>query len=104
MRRFVVTGPPDSGKTTYVKSHKADNAVVWDADDIVRVMCGAERHQWPIYMRTIIAAMLAGFVASVQRCPTIPEVWIIITDTTQAEQVAARINGRIVRCAADVMG
>jgi hypothetical protein len=38
--RFVVCGPPASGKTTWVSLRRQPGDVVWDFDDVVAVMTG----------------------------------------------------------------
>ena len=95
VKRVVVTGPPNSGKTTYVNRYKGPGATVWDADDIVFVMCGAKRHEWPDYMRFVIGAMLDGFVKALE-FNTCNETWIIITDAAKAADVARRLGAEVI--------
>lgn len=93
--RVVVTGPPGSGKTSYVNEHKSKGAVVWDADDIVKVMCGAERHQWPNYMMMAIREMRIAFVRTMSRSMC-GELWVIVTDEGKAVAVAKQLNASLV--------
>ena len=41
-KRYVIYGPPCSGKTTWVKERAADNDFVWDFDRVARKMFGRD--------------------------------------------------------------
>lgn len=43
MTRFVICGPPGSGKTTWVRERARPGDLVWDFDDVAAVVanCGA---------------------------------------------------------------
>lgn len=94
-KRVVVTGPPGSGKTTYVTEHKQRNATVWDADDIVHTMTGADRHHWPQHMYVAIPSMLDGLARAMQHTDC-DELWIIASDAARAHEIARRIGAQII--------
>jgi ATP-dependent Clp protease protease subunit len=45
MKTHIVWGPPASGKTTYVNDNKGDNDVIFDFDNIMRVISGLKPHE-----------------------------------------------------------
>lgn len=94
-RRVVVTGPPNSGKTTHVKQNAKQGATIWDADDIVKVMTGRGRHDWPEHMMAVIPAMLNALVQTMQMNDC-PELWIIVTDKHRARQIALMLGAEVV--------
>lgn len=103
----VVTGPPCSGKTTYVAMHGLPGDIIIDFDDLA-VALGAERYLWaehdPIW-HVILAARNAAITAAIERCQHGARAWIIdtvIPDWRKARYAAAR--ARIIRLDASADG
>lgn len=44
MKLYIITGPPCSGKTTYVKQRLKDNDIVFDSDEIARAFTYSKYH------------------------------------------------------------
>lgn len=44
MKLYIVTGPPCSGKTTYVKEHMSEDDLVFDSDEIARAFTYSKHH------------------------------------------------------------
>lgn len=97
----VVTGPPCSGKTTYVSQHSKSNDVVIDYDSLAQALGSSDPHiHAPHIQRIALAAWSAAVTRALasQDC----DVWIIDSFPTVARQDAyARSQARHVRCAAD---
>lgn len=105
--RYVVTGPPDSGKSTWVRSQARDGDLVFDFDALASLMTlgGRERPRgadgsrgpWP---ETTAAAMLTirdALVLWLKRASTpTTRVYLIVRDSYQAQTVAAQIEAELV--------
>lgn len=95
----VVTGKPGSGKTTHVQEHKSHGDLVWDLDDVAKVIGGGDRHPHTQQSLPVLFAMRDAFIAALDEMP-IPNVtaWMIVTDTEHARQLVNQHSGRYVEC------
>lgn len=91
----LVTGPPCSGKSTYVDQHATPGALIVCWDTIALELGAATTHPTPYRMRDTIAAAYAERLALV---PTAPEAWVIRTLADPAERAdwAATLGAQLV--------
>ncbi len=99
-RRYMITvvsGPPHSGKTTYVNHHKGENDLVYDMDAMGAAIGGFKAYPRPQDVVNLMVAWRDELVRMlnqnrIERCT-----WIIIEDVDAAKTVAERCGGRLVR-------
>jgi len=100
LHRYVVCGPPGSGKTSYVRSEAKPTDIVWDFDRAVEACCGLETvrgHNLPWHLIQAGVAMRDGLCAWLARERFInPSVYVIVTSRTLAETIAGEIDGQLV--------
>ena len=107
-RRYVITGPPNSGKSTWVQRHAQVDDLVFDFDELAGTMTGRGVEQerdadgyrpaypWPTKVALIVMRdALIEWLSRTELSRT--EVYVIITDTRRAEAVADRIGATVVR-------
>lgn len=107
-KRYVITGPPNCGKSTWVRQQATDGDLVWDFDRLASVLSldGRERPRaiddhsrgawpWPtmkamLVMRDALMAWLADV--------TLHEaaVYVIVRDGDAAVTIARQIGAQIV--------
>jgi 5-methylcytosine-specific restriction endonuclease McrA len=96
MRRFVIAGPPGSGKSTYVSNQRQPGDVLWCYDTIMQAMTGLSRHDRPEELVGMMQAMRGGLVDWWARQPIDRGLWIIVTDVEPGTQIASSIGGRLI--------
>lgn len=81
-RITLVTGPPCSGKTTYVREHAQPGDTVIDYDALAVALGSPDTHDHPDSLRPVIVAAWAAALAEARRQPG--HVWLIrvFPDTT----------------------
>lgn len=105
LRRFVVYGPPDSGKTRWVHQHARVGELVWDFDCVAAALTGGVtnvRHlELPTPIVALGRALHSTLVAFLSEPPfrSIPA-FIIVTGKARAEEIAQRIGADTIRCPA----
>lgn len=94
----VVTGPPCSGKTTYIREHAKPGDIVIDFDVIARALGSTSAHDHDPRLREITAAAWAAAVDQlVTRYPGM-RAWVIDSRPGRARQAAyQRARARIVK-------
>lgn len=93
--RYVVTGRPGAGKTTYVRAHARAGDMVWDSDDVARAK------GWGEFPRSKPAAQALKNLRSdwLTRAVRHTEgVWCIVTHEEEAKRVAQFLAARLVFC------
>ena len=76
----IITGPPASGKTTYVRNHAKPTDVVIDMDAIARALMPippAETHVYPEYVRHVAIKARAAAISAATRLRERTTVWLI---------------------------
>jgi len=96
---IIVAGKPGSGKTTYVRRHKEDGDLVWDLDDVAKVIGGGNCYPHTPQSVPVLLAMRDAFLSSLGDMPrSHVTAWVIITDTAQAKLEAAKYGGECIVC------
>lgn len=93
---YVVCGPPASGKTTWVNAHRKAGDAVWDFDEVVRVVFGEGRIVLDEGRRAVLMAMCDAFVSSLARLPRGCGVYLIVTASEWAHDLARRIGANVI--------
>ncbi len=91
-RRFVVCGPPGSGKTTYVREHALAGETVWDWD-VVRIATYGDI-ELSVSQRTAMLKRRDAVAWSLMESSE--PVWLIVTDKQRAAKIAEQIGARVV--------
>ena len=107
-RRYVITGPPNSGKSTWVQRHAQVDDLVFDFDEIASAMTGRGVEQerdadgyrpeypWPTKVALIVMRdALVDWLSRTELSRT--EVYVIVTNERHAEAIADRIGATVVR-------
>lgn len=101
-RRFVVCGPPDCGKTTWVRSRAEIFDLIWDFDAVANAMVMSERDLrhvlLPGYVPVLMGELQATLLRFVERGPFPSEVgvFVIVTNRLQAERLCGVINADLI--------
>ena len=94
--RTVVTGPPGSGKTTYVNARRKPGDLVWDWDYVAREMTGLPLHETPEDLIPHLNGMAETLCREVATRPPKRNVWIILANQGRARAVAGLMSGEVV--------
>lgn len=95
--RFVITGPPGSGKTTWVDQRARPGDLVFDFDAVATVVSQVPRHPRPVDALRAVLAMRDGLVAWLERATVLVHVFVIVTAEDDARAIASRIRATVVR-------
>lgn len=99
----VVTGPPCSGKTTYVRTHAQQGDIVIDFDNLAEALGSTVRHgHSPAHQQVTIAARRAAIDAAVRWHHKGTTVWIVdCTVSAKRAVMYAEAGAEIVTLSAD---
>jgi 5-methylcytosine-specific restriction protein A len=95
--RFVITGAPGSGKTTWVEQRARPGDIVFDLDAIAAVVTRVPRYPRPLDATRALVAMRDGLLTWLETATVLVHVFVIVTKGEDAQQIAARIRARLVR-------
>lgn len=98
--RFVVTGAPGCGKTTWVGQRARPGDIVFDLDAVAGVVTQLPRYPRPLDATNALLAMRAGLLEWLAKATALVHVFVIVTDTVEAAQIAQRIGARVIQPAA----
>ncbi len=103
--RYVVCGPPDSGKTTWVTHRAVPGDIVWDFDDVAAILGNLGQPltrrsnkylSWPVQQATV--AMREGLIVWLRNTwIRDANVYFIVTDPLDAQRIATQIHAIVVR-------
>lgn len=98
----IVTGPPASGKTTFVHERRAPGDLVWDWDTMATALFGVE--QWQSAREHVEPLRrVRGAIVSAASEGWIPgTAWVIVSDLDQARRMAEDLNARLDTLATDI--
>lgn len=94
--RFVITGPPGAGKTTWVNERATPDDLVWDLDRIAECMSGHPKYPRPAHIHRALMAMRGGLVMWLAQSKTACSVFVIVSDSREATAIAKRIHAKLV--------
>ena len=83
----LVTGPPCSGKTTYVHTHSTPGDVVIDYDALAVALGSPDTHRHPDHIRAVTTDVWAAAIAAAHRHA--PNLWLIRTFPTATDRATA---------------
>ena len=87
----VVTGPPCSGKTTYILEHMAEGDVMVDFDRIAQAISpNSPQYQYPEGVRLAVRAMRLAAIRHVEEGELDGRLWLIDTALRDHADVIAR--------------
>jgi hypothetical protein len=107
-RRYVITGPPNSGKSTWVQCHAQVDDLVFDFDEIAATMTGrgvdqgrdenGHRPSYPWATKAALIVMRDALIEWLSRTElSTTEIYLIITNPRHAESVADRIGATVIQ-------
>lgn len=109
--RYVVTGPPNSGKSTYVRQQARDGDLVWDFDQLASTLSlkGKERPRgaddsrgpWPWPTMKAMLVMRDALVAWLAETDLSVRVYLIVRDPADARAIASTIRAELVEWSRD---
>jgi hypothetical protein len=94
LKRFVITGPAGSGKSTWVREHAAPGDFVWDADEIGRTMFNMPAYPRPAIVAQAMAVMRNAMLRFAGAFTG--GVYVIETDQAQARRLADQLGAELI--------
>lgn len=91
----IVTGPPCSGKSTYVESVRKPGDFVWDYDQVARTLFQTKRDEISDAQARLLNEICGVVIRSLEFRNTFPNVFIILTSLATARLVAERLKGHV---------
>jgi 5-methylcytosine-specific restriction endonuclease McrA len=96
-QRYVVVGPPGSGKSTWVNQRASWGDLVWDLDDMAETLCGVATSPRPPHAARALTAMRSALLSYLAATKTDGvAVYVITSDVGEADIVAKRIGAQVV--------
>ncbi len=96
VQRFVVSGPPASGKSHWIDEHAEQGDLVFDADDLSAVIFGRCKADSTSFDRAIMKVLSSSMIGWLQLNAEHNDVYISITDKDAASEVAKKLHATLV--------
>lgn len=98
----VVTGPPCSGKSTYVREHAQPGDVVIDFDLLCQALGSPNPHDHPDAVRHVAISMRReGIVAAIRAHRRGATVWVVDTNMTKRARMYEEAGAHVVSLQVD---
>ena len=99
MTIYIITGPPLSGKSTYIRQNAKIGDIVIDRDVIARSLTVSDNtHDYPQHIRKLAIALRASLIDKVMNSNVESiNVWIIHGDPSQLQVRQYEKKGAIIR-------
>jgi hypothetical protein len=94
--RFVVCGPPASGKTTWVNQRRSGTSLAWDFDGLVAHMTSMPFRHRPAELIGAFEAMRDALCGWLATHPTDAQIFILIYSREKAKAIAEQIVAELV--------
>lgn len=95
--RYVITGPPRCGKTTWVNERAKPGDLVFDMDALSTVMFQLPKYPRPQHATLCLKTVRLAVVRWLQGTTFDADAYVIVADEEQARNVAHAIRGEVVR-------
>lgn len=93
----IVSGPPCSGKTTYVDQHKGQDDIVIDLDKLCVALGSSNSHEHPPAIKSVATAARTSLIDSLLLTRFSGQVWVIETYPVPEAIQRYRSGGAIFR-------
>ena len=98
-KRYVITGLPGTGKSTWVREHARPGDMIWDADEVGRTVFNMPNYPRPVNVAEAMAAMRNAVLRFVPLFKG--DVYVIESDGAQASRIANEIGAEVIEMACD---
>lgn len=83
MKKYLVTGSPGSGKSTYVKEHHGDNDIIFDWDDMFVAVTGMKSHsEGTEGQQHVVNRLRYDLIRAADGADSIETLWMIASKAT----------------------
>lgn len=96
-RRVVVTGPPGSGKTTFVEQQRRPGDLVWDLDALAAAIALMPDYPRPAFVVDVLSQLRAAFVRFLVERPSV-SCFVIVADEDDGVRLATLLGANVQRC------
>lgn len=96
-RRVVVTGPPSSGKTSFVDANRRPGDLVWDLDALASVIALMPDYPRPALVVDALSQLRAAFVRFLVERPQV-SCFVIVADEDDGVRLATLLGATLQRC------
>ena len=96
--RYLVTGPPGSGKTTWVKTVAKPGDIVWDADAVKASLTGEDPHTERPDLLPLLEAWFDSLARYLRHHNPTGDVYVIrsCADADEADQMRGLIRAHVI--------
>lgn len=100
-RVVVVSGPPFSGKTTYVRQHARPHDLIVDVDWIFAALSGQPLYFDSEALLPFVASARDAIYERLRRKSDVDRAWLVTSKPEAASQLVGRFGGEHVRLTVD---